>query len=111
MYGYWTTNNLTNLIRVFSKNKEALDTIEGGLAYITVPLQKMFHWFNRNTQQGSRKNIAAHYDIGNDLFKIMLDETMMYSSAIFSDENMSLYDAQIKRLDVICKILDIKASE
>ena len=47
MYGYWTTNNLTDLIRVFSKNKEALDTIEGGLAYITVPIQKVLHWFNR----------------------------------------------------------------
>ena len=111
MYGYWKTNNLTNLIRVFSKNKEALDTIEGGLSYITVPAQKMFHWFNRNTQQGSRKNIEAHYDIGNDLFKIMLDETMMYSSAIFSDENMSLYDAQMNRLDVICKKLDLQASD
>ena len=66
---------------------------------------------NRNTQQGSRKNIAAHYDIGNDLFKIMLDKTMMYSSAIFGDENMSLYDAQMNRLDVICKKLDLQASD
>ena len=111
MHSYWTTNNLTSLIRVFSKNKEALDTIEGGLAYIAVPLQQILHWLNRNTQQGSRKNIAAHYDIGNDLFKIMLDKTMMYSSAIFGDENMSLYDAQMNRLDVICKKLDLQASD
>lgn len=111
MYGYWTTNDLTGLIRVFSKNKDALDTIEGGLAYITVPIQKILHWFNRNTQQGSRKNIAAHYDIGNDLFKIMLDETMMYSSAIFSNDSMSLYDAQINRLEEICKKLDLQASD
>ena len=111
MYGYWTTNNLTDLIRIFSKNKDALDTIEGGLAYITVPIQKILHWFNRNTQQGSRKNIAAHYDIGNDLFKIMLDQTMMYSSAIFNDDNMSLYDAQINRLDEICKKLDLQAGD
>ncbi|MDH5368603.1 MAG: cyclopropane-fatty-acyl-phospholipid synthase family protein [Gammaproteobacteria bacterium] len=111
MCGYWTTNNLTDLIRIFSKNKDTLDTIESGFAYITVPIQKILHWFNRNTQKGSRKNIAAHYDIGNDLFKIMLDETMMYSSAIFSDENMSLYDAQINRLDEICKNLDLQDSD
>lgn len=111
MYGYWVTDNLTDLIRIFSRNKDALDTIEGGLANITVPIQKFLHWFNRNTQEGSRKNIAAHYDIGNDLFKIMLDETMMYSSAIFSEENMSLYDAQMNRLDEICKKLDLQESD
>jgi cyclopropane-fatty-acyl-phospholipid synthase len=111
MYGYWVTDNLTDLIRIFSRNKDALDTIEGGLANITVPIQKFLHWFNRNTQEGSRKNIAAHYDIGNDLFKIMLDETMMYSSAIFCEENMSLYDAQINRLDEICKKLDLQESD
>lgn len=111
MYGYWETDNLTGLVRIFARNKDALDTIEGGLAYITVPLQKILHWFNRNTQQGSRKNISAHYDIGNELFKVMLDETMMYSSAIFNSENMSLYDAQINRLDEICKKLDLQPSD
>lgn len=111
MYGYWVTDNLTDLIRIFSRNNDALVTIESGLANLTVPIQKFLHWFNRNTQEGSRKNIAAHYDIGNDLFKIMLDETMMYSSAIFSEENMSLYDAQINRLDEICKKLDLQESD
>ena len=55
MYGYWSTSNLTDLVRIFSRNKDALDTIEGGLAYITLPIQKILHWFNRNTQQGSRR--------------------------------------------------------
>jgi len=111
MFGYWTVSDLTKLIQIFSINSHAMENIEGGLANLTVPIQKILHWFNRNTQTGSRKNIAAHYDLGNDLFEIMLDETMMYSSAIFKNEEQSLYDAQIDRLDSICQQLDLTESD
>jgi len=111
MSDYWTTSNLTNLIRIFISNKSVLDGLEGGLAKLTVPIQKTIHWLNRNTQLGSRKNIAAHYDIGNELFKIMLDETMMYSAAIFSGSAQSLYDAQINRLNQICKKLYLNETD
>lgn len=111
MYDYWETNDLTGLIRLFVVNRHVLDDMEGGLARLTVPIQKFLHWFNRNTQSGSRKNIAAHYDLGNDFFKLMLDETMMYSSAIFAKPSMSLYDAQIHRLDSICQKLDLQPSD
>lgn len=111
MYGYWQTDDLTGLIRLFIANRDVLDAMEGGLAHLTAPIQKVLHWFNRNTQYGSRKNIAAHYDIGNDFFRLMLDETMMYSSAIFEHENMSLYKAQIRRLDTICQKLDLHPAD
>ena len=111
MANYWTTSNLTDLIRIFISNRDVLENLEGGLAKLTLPIQKTLHWLNRNTQLGSRKNIAAHYDIGNDLFKTMLDETMMYSSAIFTKTNTSLYDAQINRLDEVCKKLDLQETD
>ena len=111
MFNYWNVSNLTDLIRIFIMNKDVMDNMEGGLANLTVPIQKVLHWFNRNTQQGSRKNIAAHYDIGNDLFKIMLDETMMYSSAIYKTPDMTLHDAQLNRLEQICKKLDLNEGD
>jgi cyclopropane-fatty-acyl-phospholipid synthase len=111
MNDYWETNDLTGLIRLFVMNRSVLDGMEGGMASLTVPIQKALHWLNRNTQTGSRKNIAAHYDLGNDFFKIMLDETMMYSSAIFAKPEMSLYDAQIYRLNSICQKLDLQPGD
>jgi cyclopropane-fatty-acyl-phospholipid synthase len=111
MANYWQANNLTRLVRILLCNRDVLDSMEGGLAALTVPMQKIFHWFNRNTQQGSRSNIAAHYDIGNDFFELMLDDTMMYSSAIFPSQDASLFDAQVHRLDRICGKLDLQPSD
>jgi cyclopropane-fatty-acyl-phospholipid synthase len=74
-------------------------------------LQKALHWFNRNTRAGSRKNIAAHYDLGNDFFKLFLDDSMMYSSAMFTNPNMTLAEAQMTRLRAICRKLDLQPSD
>jgi cyclopropane-fatty-acyl-phospholipid synthase len=111
MQGYWTTDQLTDLVRLFVRNMSVLDAMEGGLARLTAPLQKALHWLNRNTRSGSRKNIAAHYDLGNDFFALFLDETMMYSSAIFPRPGMTLREAQLARLDVICRKLDLKPTD
>jgi cyclopropane-fatty-acyl-phospholipid synthase len=111
MFDYWDTNDLTGLIRLFILNRDVLDDMESGWAKLTVPAQKVLHWLNRNTQSGSRKNIAAHYDLGNDFFRLMLDDTMMYSSAIFAYPEMSLFSAQTHRLDVLCKKLDLQPGD
>ena len=58
-----------------------------------------------------RRNIAAHYDLGNDFFRLFLDETMMYSAATFTDPAQSLYDAQIARLNLICRKLDLQPTD
>ena len=107
MFDYWETSDLTALIRLFIINRHVLDDMESGWARITVPVQKILHWLNRNTQNGSKKNIAAHYDLGNEFFRLMLDDTMMYSSAIFASPKMSLFTAQTHRLDTLCKKLDL----
>jgi cyclopropane-fatty-acyl-phospholipid synthase len=111
MQGYWSTDQLTDLVSIFVRNMDVLDKVEGGFATLTAPLQKSLHWFNRNTRAGSRKNIAAHYDLGNDFFKLFLDETMMYSSAMFIRPSMSLHEAQIARLDAICRKLDLQPTD
>ena len=111
MAGFWQASDLTALIRIFLCNRKVLDGMDGGLAWLTIPLQKLLHRMNRNTVNGSQKNIAAHYDLGNDFFALFLDETMMYSNAIFTDPAMSLHEAQLTRLNHICKKLNLKPTD
>ena len=111
MADYWDTTHLTNLIRLFVINRHVLENVELGIARLTSPIQKVMHWLNRNSLTGSRRNIAAHYDLGNDFFSAMLDPTMMYSSAIFIDTDTSLHEAQLYRLDQICKKLDLQSND
>ena len=107
MHGYWRCDDLVALVRLLLRNREVLDGMEGGAARFTVPLQRLFHRINRNTHEGARRNIAAHYDLGNDFFALWLDETLMYSSAIFARPDMSLHEAQLYRLDHICRKLQL----
>ncbi len=111
MLGYWTSDNLSNVIRIMAANQGVMDALEGGYQWASKPFLKVLHWLNRNTQDGSRKNIAAHYDLGNDFFKLWLDPSMMYSSAIFSPLNCSLEAASNKKLQVICDKLDLKPTD
>ena len=111
MHGYWDCDDLVALVRILLRNREVLDGMEGGLARLTAPLQALFHRLNRNSRAGSRRNIAAHYDLGNDFFGLWLDETMMYSSAMFAEPDMSLHAAQVHRLDHICRRLDLQPTD
>src|SRR3954463_3800521 len=73
MLGYWTTDDLTALLRILLCNREVLDGLEGGIARLTATLQKALQWAAPNPPPGSRRNIAAHYDLGNDFFRLFLD--------------------------------------
>ena len=111
MQGYWSTDDLTALMRILLQNRGVLDGMEGGLALVTAPLQKALHWTQRNTRDGSRRNIAAHYDLGNDFFRLFLDPTLMYSSAVFERPGMTLEEASLAKLDRICRMLDLKPED
>ena len=111
IHGYWSSPDLTAVVRVFVSNLEVLDALEGGLARLGRPLVRALHWLNRNTRKGSQKNIAAHYDLGNELFEQFLDPTMMYSAAQFRSADDSLEQAQLNKLERICQKLDLKASD
>ncbi len=112
MLGNWKTDRLTDLIRLMILNRELSDAMdERGLARLVTPLRKLLHWMNRNTQAGSRRNIGAHYDLGNDFFACFLDETWMYSSAIYERPDMTLAEASTAKLDRICKKLKLKPED
>jgi len=111
MLGYWSCDDLTGLIRLMVLNQDVMDSLEGGMAWLVRPLLKVLHWMNRNTQDGSRRNIAAHYDLGNDMFQLFLDPTMMYSSGIFDHDDSTLEQASIRKLDHICRKLALKPTD
>lgn len=109
--GYWSSPDLAAVTRLFVANLEALDALEGGLARLGRPALKLLHWLNRNSRRGSQRNIRAHYDLGNDLFERLLDPTLMYSSAIFASPEQSLEQAQLNKLDAICRKLDLRPED
>ncbi|MFM8330922.1 MAG: class I SAM-dependent methyltransferase [Candidatus Methylumidiphilus sp.] len=111
MAGLWSCADLPSVIRLLLRNREVLDGMDSGYALIATPLRKLLHAYNRNTPSGSRRNIAAHYDLGNDFFRLFLDETLMYSAAIFPTPETSLRDASIAKLDAICQKLALKPGE
>ena len=107
MSGFWSTPNLTQVTRLFVRNIDALDAMDSKQSFIGRFLLKMFHWFNRNTKEGSRNNISAHYDLGNDFFRLFLDNTMMYSAAIYPTPDASLAEASVYKLQRVCEKLQL----
>ena len=111
MQGYWSSDDLTAVMRVLLSNPQVVDGIEGGFARFALPLRRALHWASRNSRSGSRRNIAAHYDLGNDFFRTFLDPTMMYSSAVFERPDMTLEQASLAKLDLICRRLELKPGD
>lgn len=107
MDGLWTCSDLTALIRIMVRNQEAQQELEGGLARLTVPLQRLLHRLNDNTRRGSRRNIAAHYDLGNDFYRLFLDPTMAYSCGIFERADSTLEEASTAKFERICRKLGL----
>jgi len=109
--GLWSSDDLTRLIRIFVRNREAANQIEGGVAKLANGLFYLQHSLKRNNNKGSLRNISAHYDLGNDLFETFLDNTKMYSCAIFENENSSLEQASINKIERICKKLALSSND
>lgn len=109
--GDWTCSDLTALIRIFVRNRSVLENMDNRLGNILLPVQKAMHGLRSNTVEGSRKNIRDHYDIGNDFFQLFLDETMMYSSALFQGEKRSLQEASVAKIKTICEKLTLKPTD
>ena len=103
--GLWKCDDLTALVRIFLLNRDLMNGMDGRWAVFTKPFLKAFHTLNRNSKEGSARNISAHYDLGNDLYELMLDETMMYSCAIYPRPHATLHEAQVAKLDAVCQKL------
>ncbi len=107
MAGDFECSNLTAAVQLLLRNRPVLDGMDERVTRFTAPVHKALHWLRRNTRGGSRRNIAAHYDRGNELFALFLDETMMYSSALFPRPDASLHEASLAKLDHICRKLGL----
>jgi cyclopropane-fatty-acyl-phospholipid synthase len=111
MKGHWSSNDMTALIEHFIKNRETLERLEGGYHRFMVLIDKIIHRLRKNTPSGSKKNIAAHYDLSNDFYKLWLDKRMMYSAAIFQTENSDIEDASENKLKIICNKLGLNSGD
>jgi cyclopropane-fatty-acyl-phospholipid synthase len=111
MHGYWHCDNLTALVRLMVVNRHLLNDVDSGWSRLSAPLLKLAHWFNRNDKNGSRRNIAAHYDLGNRFFELFLDPTMAYSCGIFENAGASLEQASIAKFDAACGKLDLQPDQ
>lgn len=116
IFGEWETDSISNVVSWFIHNRENNPTISG--SGVKTSLVNLFRIFNRayhkkreNTIEGSRNNIIEHYDLGNDFYKLFLDKTMTYSSAIFRDEDIALEEAQIEKYDRLCRQLKLKSTD
>ena len=111
MDGEWHTNQLSELLHILARNRPVLTRLEKGLRLLSTPLQRLGHWMRRNHRQQARKNIAAHYDLGNRFYQHFLDEDLLYSSALFTQASQSLADAQQAKMQRLCEQLALTADD
>lgn len=111
MDGLWRCDDLVGLVRLLVRNRDLLDGMENGVARFGAIAMRAWHALRRNTREGSRRNIAAHYDLGNEFFSLFLSADLMYSSAIWTDANDTLELASTRKLERICRKLDLQPTD
>ncbi len=109
--GDWDSDDVTAVLRLFAANAHLLGSLDRWHTRLTRPLTALLTWQRRNTRAGSRRNIAAHYDLSNDFFALMLDRTMTYSSGIFAHADSTLEEASRAKYDRICRKLQLSADD
>jgi cyclopropane-fatty-acyl-phospholipid synthase len=109
--GHWESTDPTAVVRVAARNAPPLDAMRRRLTLVREPYQRLRGAGASATRRRSREDIRRHYDLGNDLFALMLDDTMMYSAAYFETAETSLHDASIAKLELVCDKLDLRAGD
>ncbi len=107
----WRCSDLSGLIRLILANGALRKQLEGGTARLVEPMRRALHALRRNVRTASRRNIAAHYDLGNDFFELFLDPTMAYSSGVFTRPDMSMQAASVEKFERICKSIDLREGD
>ena len=110
MEGWWRSPDLQALLDVLLLNNDNVATGFPGAALVRA-YERLRHWLRSNTRRGARRNIAYHYDLGNEFYRLWLDETMTYSSALFSGQGETLRDAQLNKYASICDRMDLKRGD
>jgi cyclopropane-fatty-acyl-phospholipid synthase len=103
--GWWASPDLTALIRVAARNMHGLDRLRRRVALLRAPFLHLGNLARIGTRRRSRRHVAAHYDLGNDMFELMLDPTLMYSCAVFDRPGMTLEEASLAKLERVCEKL------
>jgi cyclopropane-fatty-acyl-phospholipid synthase len=111
MAGAWECDDLVALIRIAARNVAGLDRLRRTFTPLLIPVQRWARWLVRNTPVRSKRRIAAHYDLGNDLFALFLDPTMSYSCGVFESPQASLQDASLAKLKRVCEKLHLSSSD
>jgi cyclopropane-fatty-acyl-phospholipid synthase len=109
--GLDSSESLVALVRLLLRNRDLLDGLESGLARLGGAALRAWHAARRNTRDGSRRNIRAHYDLGNDFFRLFLSEDLMYSAALWQGGGDTLEAASARKLETICRRLQLVPSD
>jgi cyclopropane-fatty-acyl-phospholipid synthase len=105
--GGWDCDDLVTAVRIGARELQRLDRLRAPFAPVRSALTRV----PRNTREGAHRHISAHYDLGNDLFRFFLDESMTYSCAYFDEAGLTLHDAQLAKLDLICRKLELNPDD
>jgi cyclopropane-fatty-acyl-phospholipid synthase len=109
--GWWTADDLTGVVRLLLRNREALDGLERGWARLVQPARALLHALRANTRFGARRNIRAHYDLGNEFFRLFLDDTLTYSCALFERPGASLREASLAKYERMARLVELRAGD
>jgi cyclopropane-fatty-acyl-phospholipid synthase len=110
MDGHWTSGELTELIRILARGWNQIGGL-GQAARFVDPFLRLYHRLHRNTRRGSRRNVAAHYDLGNEFFELFLDPTLTYSCGVFERPDDDVEAASIAKYDRICRKLELGSGD
>lgn len=111
MRGDWDCDDLASAVRIVLRHREVMDGLDSGLARLAAPALRALHALRGNSRAGARRNISAHYDLGNDFFGEILDETMTYSCGIFESAEATLADASRAKIARLCRKLELRPSD
>lgn len=111
MDGDWESHQLTALLQILARNGEVLGRLERGFRLLGKPVARLRHWTRRNTRARARENIAAHYDLGNEFYAHFLDDDLLYSSALFTDDEQDLTRAQRAKMARLCDQLALNPGD
>ena len=109
--GWWTSPDITQVTRFFSRNLSMMDYWDSRFGWLLKPFKTMRYLRRLNSKRQAKKNILAHYDLGDELYQTFLDSKMQYSSAIFDEESNSLEEAQVNKLTRICDQLKLREDD
>lgn len=111
MDGDWSCDDLTTLVRIFIRNRHVMERMNSPRTWLSKTWARLKHLLRRNTRGGARQNIHEHYDLGNDFFRLFLDETMSYSCGIFEQPDSTLAEASQSKMQRICLKLNLRPDD